>query len=406
MNILLIHQAFASPNDPSGTRHFEFGKYCVNKGHTFNVVTSKISYLTGKPSTPQKGIVVEEYYDGVRILRAYTLPFVHKNYVFRVISFISFMFTSIIASLKVKKVDLVMGTSPPIFQTVSAWFLSLLHHKPFLLEIRDLWPEFAVDIGVLKSPILIYLSRWLERFLYNRSTHIIINSPAYRDYLLKRGIKEEKISLIPNGVDTLLFDPNVKGEKLREKYGLNDKFVVTYAGALGLANDIYTLLDAANHLRSESDIHFFIAGDGKERSKLENYARTLNLSNVIFPGAIPKSEMYNILGMSDACIAILKNIPMFKMTYPNKVFDYMAAGRPIVLAIDGVIKKVVEDGKCGIFVEPGNDEGIADAIMKLYENNEMATFMGLSGRVFVEKYFNRKDHAEIFIEVLTQIINT
>lgn len=403
LNILLIHQAFVAPNEPGGTRHFEFGKQCVQKGHTFNVVASKISYFTGKPSTSKKGLVVEQNFDGVRVFRSYTLPVLHKSFVWRVISFISFMFTSIIASLKIKKVDVVMGTSPPIFQAVSAWFVSFLYHKPFLLEIRDLWPEFAIDIGVLKSSVLIYLSRWLERFLYNRATHILVNSPAYRDYLLEKGIKEEKISFISNGVDTSLFDPNAKGKKIREKYGLNDKFVITYAGALGLANDIYTLLNAADHLRTESEIHFFIAGDGKERSNLESFARTLNLSNITFAGAIPKYEMYNILGMSDACVAILKNITMFKMTYPNKVFDYMAAGRPTILAIDGVIRKVIEDAHGGIFVTPGDEELLASAIKKIYKNKDLAHEMGNSARNYVVNHFERSNQAIQFIELLEKL---
>ncbi len=366
-------------------------------------MASKISYLTGKPSNLKKGLVVEQNFDGVRVFRTYTLPVLHKSYVWRVISFTSFMFTSIVASLKVKKVDLVMGTSPPIFQAFTAWFVSFICFKPFLLEIRDLWPEFAIDIGVLKNPIIIYFSRWLERFLYNRSTHILVNSPAYRDFLIEKGIKEEKISFIPNGVDITLFVTDKKGKKIREKYGLNDKFVVTYAGALGLANDIYTLLNAANQLRTESEIHFFIAGDGKERSKIESYAQTFNLSNVTFAGAIPKSEMYNILGMSDACVAILKNIPMFKMTYPNKVFDYMAAGRPTILAIDGVIRKVVEDAHGGIFVPPGDDKALVYAIKKLNKNRELAKEIGLSARKYVVKHFNRKNQAEIFVELLSKL---
>lgn len=252
---------------------------------------------------------------------------------------------------------------------------------------------------------LINLSRWLERFLYNRATHILVNSPAYLDYLLEKGIEEEKISFISNGVNTSLFDPNAKGEKLREKYGLNDKFIVTYAGALGLANDIYTLLKAADHLRTEPEIHLFIAGDGKERLKLESYARTLNLSNVTFAGALPKSEIYNVLGMSDVCVAILKNIPMFKMTYPNKVFDYMAAGRPTILAIDGVIRKVIADAHGGLFVPPGDEKKLAEAMKKLFKDRNLAKEMGNSARKYVVDNFNRKDQADQFVELLTCLFN-
>ncbi len=163
-----------------------------------------------------------------------------------------------------------VGTSPPIFQAVSAWLVAVLRRRPFLFEIRDLWPEFAIGLGVLKNPLLIMLSRWLERFLYARATHILVNSPAYVDYFETLVIPETKISLIPNGVDADMFDPHADGRPIRDELALQDKFIVTYAGALGLANDIDTILQAAARLRDEPMIHFLLVGDGKERPNLES----------------------------------------------------------------------------------------------------------------------------------------
>src|SRR5262249_19159679 len=151
-----------------------------------------------------------------------------------------------------------------------------------------------------------------------------------------------KVSLVANGVDPNMFDPAADGRSVREEYGLNDNYVVLYAGALGMANDLGTLLDAANQLRDQSDIHFLLAGDGKERVKLEARAAQLALKNVTFTGALPKSRMPEVLAAADVCVALLQNIPMFTTTYPNKVFDYMAAGRPTMLGIDGVIRKVMD----------------------------------------------------------------
>ena len=185
------------------------------------------------------------------MLRAYALPTIHKSYVWRVIAFLVFMVTSIWAALRAGQVDVIMGTSPPIFQTISAWLVAWVRRRPFLLEIRDLWPEFAIDIGILTNPILIWASRRLESFLYARSTHILVNSPAYREYLIERDISTDKISFIPNGVDTSMFDPQARGEQIRRQLGLDGKFVVTYAGALGLANNIETILLAAKHLEDQ-----------------------------------------------------------------------------------------------------------------------------------------------------------
>jgi len=293
-----------------------------------------------------------------------------------------------------------MGTSPPIFQAFAAWAVAFLRGRPFLLEVRDLWPEFAIDMGVLRNPLLIWLSRRLEYFLYARSKHILVNSPAYREYLVCRHIAPLKISLISNGVDPRMFNPAAKGERVRQKWGLEDKFVVSYAGAIGIANDLATVIRVADRLRDSSSIVFLIAGDGKERLNLEADTEQRGLKNVIFTGALSKAEVAEVMAASDACVAILKDIPMFRTTYPNKVFDYMAAGRPTLLAIDGVIRKVVDDSGSGLFVPPGDDRALARAILYLADNRPEARAMGLRGREFVTTYFNRDQQAAEFVSLV------
>ncbi|MCD6555200.1 MAG: glycosyltransferase family 4 protein [Anaerolineae bacterium] len=405
MHILLIHQVFVSPGEAGGTRHFEFARYAVSQGLDFTIVASDLSYVTGKRVTEAKTLVSKQELQGVQVLRAYTYPSLHRSFVWRVVAFFSFMFTSIVAAMQARHVDIVMGTSPPIFQAFSAWLVAFLRRRPFLLEIRDLWPEFAIDIGVLHNPVLIQLSRWLETFLYARATHILVNSPAYRDYLVRRGIPTERISLIANGVDPTMFNPQADGSELRRQWGLEGKFIVTYAGALGLANDIPTILRAASHLRDRQDIHFLLVGDGKERPNLEALAQQLDLTNTTFLGAKPKSEIPAMLTASDACIATLKNIPMFRTTYPNKVFDYMAAGRPTILAIDGVIRQVIEAANGGIFVPPGNDRALAEAALYLADHPEEAKHLGQQARIYVTQHFNRKDQAKDFVR-LAKILAT
>jgi glycosyltransferase involved in cell wall biosynthesis len=403
MHVLLIHQAFGFPNEPCGTRHYELGRYCVAQGHHFTVVASDLVYDTGARALATGGLVTEQNLDGLRVLRAYTYPSLHRSFSWRVVSFLSFMCTSLLAALRAGPIDLVMGTSPSLFQAVSAWLVAVIRRRPFLLEIRDLWPEFAIDIGILTNPVLIFLSRWLERFLYARATHIMVNSPAYRDYLIDKGVSVAKISLIANGVSPDMFDPDATGGRIRQEWGLDGQFVITYTGALGLANDIPTILKAANHLRDQSQIRFLLVGDGKERVNLESLARQLQLPNVTFTGPRPKLEMPEVLAASNACIATLKDIPMFRTTYPNKVFDYMAAGRPTILAIDGVIRQVVEAAGGGIFVPPGDAIALADAVCTLYHNRPQAQAMGRAARSYVVEHFDRYSQAQAFIELIQRL---
>ncbi len=405
MKILLIHQAFVSPQEAGGTRHYEFARRCLNDGHEFTIVASTLSYLSGKSAVDGRHLVTEQDVDGVRVLRAYTYPSLHKSFIWRIVTFLSFMITSVWAGLRAGPIDVVMGTSPPIFQALSAWVVAFLRRRPFLLEIRDLWPEFGIDMGVLTNPILITLARWLERFLYNRATHLLVNSPAYQDYLLEKGIAPEKISFIPNGVDPTMFSPDATGDTIREEFNLHGKFVATYAGALGIANDIPTILRAARRLQDQGDttVHILLVGDGKERSSLEHQAAELQLTNVTFTGARPKQEMNTFLAASAVGVATLQNIPMFSMTYPNKVFDYMAAARPTVLGIDGVIRKVVEAADGGVFVQPEDDEALADTLHQLSKQPARVKEMGISARRYVELHFNRADQAQAFVTLAQQV---
>lgn len=402
-HLILIHQAFASKNDPGGTRHFELGKRLVADGRQFTVIASDLVYQTGKRVTAQKRLMTESYDDGVRILRAYTYSSLHRSYLARVFSFLSFMMTSVFVGIRAGKPDVVMGTTPPIFQAVSAWMLAVIHRRPFLLEIRDLWPEFAIDIGILKNPVLIQIARWLENFLYARADYLLVNSPAYRDYLISKGIEARRISFIPNGVDPAMFDPQNRAMDVRAKYAVDNKFVVTYAGAIGMANDLDVLIKAASAIRNRHDIQILIVGDGKERTRLQDEVTKLGLANVTFTGSIPKSQMSEMLAASDACIAILRNIKMFSTTYPNKVFDYMAAGRPTILAIDGVIREVVESAQGGTFVPPGDAKRLAETIIYFADHPVETKEMGKRARAYVVNHFNRDDHARELMGLISRI---
>jgi glycosyltransferase involved in cell wall biosynthesis len=295
------------------------------------------------------------------------------------------MFSSFITAMQVKDVDIIMGTTPPIFQAFSAWLVAFLRRKPFLLEVRDLWPEFIVSMGVFNNPILIKLARMLEMFLYRRATHILVNSPAYKTYIEEKGIPAKKITFIPYGADIQMFYPEMDGSHLRQ-----DKFLVLYTGALGQANDIYTILRAASHLKENEHIQFLLFGDGKERPKLQAEAQKLQLNNLLFAGVRPKHQIPAIIAAADVCLAILQDIPMFRTTYPNKVFDYMAAGKPTILVIDGVIRQVIEESQGGMYVAPGDDRQLADTVFALSSQPDRVKKMGSNARSYLEKHLDRQ----------------
>ena len=403
MKILLLKQAFVAPDEPGHTRHFEMEKFLRACGHELVIVASDLNYQTGQRTIVRKGIFAEQVIEGVRILRAYIYPALHRSYFWRIISFFSFMFSSVWTALQVRDVDLVMGTTPPIFQAVSAWTVALIRRKPFLLEVRDLWPEFGVSMGVLTNPVLIALGRWLEKFLYARATHILVNSPAYKEYMIGKGVPEKKITYIAYGTDVDMFNPQVDGSSIRVELGLENKFVVLYAGALGQANDIDTILRAAQRLNNEDKIRFVLFGDGKERPRLQSEAERLKLTNVIFAGVRAKKEMPLVVASADVCLAILQDIPMFRTTYPNKVFDYMAAGRATVLVIDGVSRKLIEDSYGGAYVQPGDDQQLAETILDLSKNVDIVKQMGLNAREYLVKHLDRRDKLNETLELLTAL---
>jgi glycosyltransferase involved in cell wall biosynthesis len=406
MHILLIHQAFAALDEPGGTRHHEFARFLASKGHQVTVIASPVSYLTGNKTPHQlppfsEKMEGEKERDRVRVIRAYVYAAHHKSFIHRVFAFVSFMVSSFFIGLGVKNVDVVWGTSPPILQGVTAWLLARLKGAKFLFEVRDLWPDFAIAVGVLKNPLLIKMTLWLERFLYRRADQMIVNSPAYVAHVKGRGARS--VELVPNGADPEMFDPADNGEAFRFSHHLENKFVVMYAGAHGLSNDLGVVLESASLLTEIPTIHFVFLGDGKEKPGLMKEAKAMRLSNVTFLPPVPKREMAAALAGADACIAILKPLEEYKTTYPNKVFDYMAAARPVVLAIEGVIREVVEDADCGVFPRPGDARDMANAIAFLEANRGRAKAHGMNGRSYLEEHFSRAVIAEKLLKVLEDV---
>ncbi len=402
MHILIIHQAFAALNEAGGTRHIEMARCLVERGHRVTVIASPVNYLSGKSAAGKRRFIErQEVEPGLTILRAYTYTAFHRSFLHRVISFISFMISSFFAGLGVRGVDLVWGTSPPIFQGVTAWLLARLKRAAFLFEVRDLWPAFAIAVGVLHNPLLVRLSLWLERFLYRHADRVMVNSPGFLEHVRARGAR--RVELVPNGADPAMFSPEQDGASFRQYHGLHGRFIVLYAGAHGLSNDLGVVLEAARLLAGTPAVQFVLVGDGKEKPALQQRAQQMGLDNMLFLPPVAKDQMAEVLAAADACVAILKPLELYKTTYPNKVFDYMAAGRPVLLAIDGVIRAVVEQAGAGIFVPPGDAAALAQAAAGLSADPAGAREMGRRGRAYVEEHFNRAALTEQLAQILEEM---
>jgi glycosyltransferase involved in cell wall biosynthesis len=400
MHILLIHQAFVTLGEPGGTRHYELSRRLAQRGHRVTIIASRVSYLTGAAVTQSPQTETEDFPGGgrVTIRRVFTYSALHKSFVHRVLAFFSFMASSFWAGLGAGGVDLVWGTSPPIFQGFTAWALARLKRAPFLFEVRDLWPAFAVQVGVLKNRTLIRLSEWLERFLYRRADVLLVNSPGFVEHVHQRGAR--RVELVPNGADPAMFDPFADGAAFRRAHGLEGCFVALYAGAHGMSNDLGVALEAARLLNDRPEIRIVLLGDGKEKPALQEQARAIGLTNVVFVAPVPKTGMAEALAAADVCFAILKPIPLYGTVYPNKLFDYLAAGRATVLAIDGVARRVIEDAQAGLYAPPGDPQALADAFRRLADDPDLRRQMGRNGRSAVEANFDRDKLAERLVEIM------
>jgi glycosyltransferase involved in cell wall biosynthesis len=404
MHILIVHQYFLRKDDAGGSRWNQFAKYWSQKGHKITVLAGMVHYGTGKKPPEYKGrfIVKEKESENVEVLRCHVSESYNKSFVGRFWAYISFAISSIYAGLfKVGRADVVICTSPPLTVGLTGWFLSRTKRIPMVFEVRDLWPESAIDTGVLKNNVLIKFSYWLERLSYKSASWINVLTPAFEEALITRkNVKPDRISMIPNAADLDIFKPGEKMNWVRQKHGLGDKFVVTYVGAHGVANHLIQLLEAAKLLKEHKDIVFMLVGSGMEKPMLVQKAAELGLDNVVFVDSVSKDVIVDYVAASDVCTAVLKKVDTFKTVYPNKVFDYMSAKRPIIIAIDGVARKLVEDAGAGLYVEPENAKEFAEAVLRLKQDKEFCQRCVESGFEYVVKNFARDRLADKYLAVL------
>ena len=285
----------------------------------------------------------------------------------------------------------------------AGYIISVLKRRKFIFEVRDLWPDSIEAVGAMSNQFILGALRSIEEFLYRRADKIIAVAYSTREILTKRGIPKSKIEVVPNGADINLFTPGPKQNYIRKEYGISEgDFLVSYIGTHGMAHGLKTVLDTALLVKDKDNIKFIFVGEGAEKEKLIETAKSYDLKNVRFIGQQNKNVIPYFYQASDACLVPLINQPLFSAVIPSKIFEIMSCARPIILSVKGEACAMIERANAGITIEPENPNHLADAILRLYNDNNLSTTLGNNGRSFIEKYFSRERMALDYIGILTK----
>jgi len=408
MRILILHQYFLGQGDAGGSRWNQFARYWAASGHDVSVLAGMVHYATGTKARRYRGrfLAVEKVSPRVTVYRCHVSESYNRSFLGRFWAYLSFLLSAtVVGVLRVPRPDVIVASSPPLSVAGTMWLLSVCSGVPAVFEVRDLWPESAIDTGVLTWRPLIWLSRRLEELAYRRSVWLNALTPAFVESLAReKRVPRRRMSMIPNGADLDLLRPGPRDNAVRRALGLEGKFVVSYFGAHGRANRVGQLLDAAERLRdTHDDVRFLLVGDGMEKAALVGDARRRNLHNVIFVDPVPKSQVGDYINASDVCAAVLMKNDTFKTVYPNKIFDYLSCKRPILLGIDGEARRLIEQAHAGIYVEPENPEALVQAVLRMKDDPAALEQMGESGYRYVRAHFSRQHLAEQYLALLDSV---
>ena len=385
-------------------------KFWASQGHEICVLAGMVDYTTGKKAKQYrwKFIQREQTSEGVCVYRCHVSEAYNLSFIGRAWAYSSFAFSSTIAGLLfAKRPDIIVATSPPLTVGVTMKWVKFFLRKPAVFEVRDLWPESAIDTGVLKPGRLAKILFRMELQSYRSADWINVLTPAFKEKLVNdKGVSPEKISMITNGADPDLFQPGDHDNDVRRELGLNGKFAVGYFGAHGKANRLGQLLDVAERIKSTlPSVQIVLVGDGMEKPALVAEAKSRELTNVTFVDSVPKEKVVDYINAMNVCTAVLMRNDTFKTVYPNKVFDYMSCSRPILIGIDGVARSLVEDAGAGIFAEPEDPDSFIQGLARLKDSPDLCNEMGNSGRAFVLKHFTREALAAQYLSILTNVAN-
>ncbi|MEQ3443410.1 glycosyltransferase family 4 protein [Pseudoalteromonas sp. BZP1] len=407
MHILFITDNFPPEGNAPATRTFEHAKEWVKLGH-------KVTVITGAPNFPE-GRVFEgysnswfskSYLEGIEVRRVKTYITANEGFIKRVLDFVSFMFTSFIAGLFVKSPDIVVGTSPQFFTAVSAWALSAVRFKPFIFELRDIWPASITAVGAMKDSVAIRVLERLELFLYKRADSIISVTNAFKRELIDRGVNGEKIDVVLNGVDLAKYQPvSEKDNELSNKYNLQGKFVAGYVGTHGMAHGLEAIVNVAEQLKENDNIRILFAGGGAARKKVVDLVAQKNLSNVVLIDRQPKEMMPKIWSLCDASLVPLVNNDLFRSVIPSKIFECMGMGIPTIMSVpEGEATQIIRETGSGLVVDSESINQIKHAILQLYTDHQ--AFLGIkSASINSASKFSRATNSKLMLDIFSKVLN-
>lgn len=405
MHILFLTDNFPPEGNAPATRTYEHAREWVKLGH-------KVTIITGAPNFPEGKVFdgysnswySKTYLDGIEVRRVKTYITANEGFIKRILDFISFMLTSFVAGLFVKKPDVIVGTSPQFFTAVSAWALSAVRFKPFIFELRDIWPASITAVGAMKDSIAIRMLEKLEVFLYKRADSIISVTNAFKRELIERGVDGEKIDVVLNGVDLAKYQPvSEKDNELSNKYNLQGKFVAGYIGTHGMAHGLETIVNVADQLKENDNIRILFAGGGAARKKVVDLVAQKKLSNVVLIDRQPKEMMPKIWSLCDLSLVPLVNNDLFRTVIPSKIFECMGMGIPTVMSVpEGEATQIIRETASGLAVESENVEQIKNAILHIYSDHKAYRNMKL-GSISSAPKFSRATNSKLMLDIFDKV---
>jgi len=403
LHILFLTDNFPPEVNAPASRTFEHCREWVRQG-------AQVTVITCAPNFP-KGAVFEGYrnklwqtatMDGIRVIRVWSYITANEGFIKRILDYLSFMASATVAALFVRKVDVIVGTSPQFFTACAAYATSVLKRRPWVFELRDLWPESIKAVGAMKDSAAIRFLERVEAFLYRKADRIVVVTNSFKDTLVARGIDGGKIEIVTNGVDLDNFRPLPKDEALTRELGIEGCFVAGYIGTHGMAHGLDTLLDAAALLQSDpggAGIRLLFLGHGAEKAALVERARQMNLANVRFLDSVPKSEVARYWSLLDVSIIHLRNTDLFNSVIPSKLFECMGMGIPVLHGVPGESADIVRREDVGEVFESGNAPQLAQALLRLRADPGRHNLYRANGPVAGRRY-NRNDLARRMLDIL------
>lgn len=408
MKLLLLTQYFPPEFGAAASRNSEHARLWAEAGHEVEVCTGMPNYPSGIVLAEYRGkAFVREDRDGYIVNRSWIYATPNRVVWKRALASLSFMVSALVGgALKCHRPDIVIASSGPFFVGPLGYLLSRMKRVAFVFEVRDILPQQAVDVGMIRNKAVIYTLTAIEEFLYRKALCVVTVAEASREALVARGFDSEKFFVIENGIVEELFCPGPRDNEIRRQYGWQGKFVAMYIGAHGVSQGLFSLLEAAEQLKSREDLHFVFVGDGAEKPGMLRWVSERGLANVEFLPLQEKSRMPLFYSAADVCLVPLKKGDYFRINIPSKMFEIMACERPIVLGAEGQARAILEKAGAGIAVEPESAEAFANAILQLHDDAGLAETLGRNGRRHVIENYTRKQKARQYAEIIERMLGT